>query len=374
MSKKTFVTLFEKVQNVHLTKDVGQLAYFMHKKFAYDAKLVGHKIDREYPALSEVSGLQLVFLPKIKIGRISLSLLFYLVFNARKIDVLHLFHHATKTYLYAMVYKFLNKKGTLYIKSDVVLQGLQEYRSFVNPRYRLRNYLFHKAMKIADCVSVETQQAFYLVNSFYPQYADKFLHLPNGTDIQKAYLETPLKPFSQKDNLIITVGRIGAFEKNHELLLEAISKTDLQDWKVALVGPIEKSFETYLADYFDQFPHLKEKIILTGNIASKKELFEFYNRAKVFCLTSRSEGSPLVFPEALSYGNFILSSKVGGIQDIILDERFGKIVSDSQSLSDAITYCINNYNVLSSAYEGSILHAQQNFDWSLIVEKFQKEL
>ena len=39
---KTFVTIFEKLQNVHLTKDVGQIPYFMYKKSGYKSILVGH--------------------------------------------------------------------------------------------------------------------------------------------------------------------------------------------------------------------------------------------------------------------------------------------------------------------------------------------
>lgn len=374
MTKKIFVTLFEKVQNVHLTKDVGQIAYFMHKKFNYNATLIGHKTDNSYPLLKELKGLKLTLLPKIKIGRISLSLLIFLLFNSKKIDVLHLFHHATKTYLYAIVYKFLNKNGFLYIKSDVVLQGLLEYRSFMNPRYKLRNFFFHKAMKITDIVSVETKKAYELINQFYPQYKHKFIHLPNGADIQNAYQLSPLKSFEQKENMIITVGRIGAFEKNHELFLEAISKIDLKEWKVVMVGPIEEKFQNYLSNFFKNFPALKDKIILTGNITSKKELFNYYNNAKVFCLTSISEGSPLVFPEALAYGNFILSTNVGGVEDIILNNKFGRIISDNDSLSVEITRCMGNENLLKNAYEESILYAQQNFEWATIVEILEQRI
>ena len=82
---KTFTTLFEKTENVHLIKDVRQIPYLMNRYFGYDATVVTYKNSSTYPYLEhEVAGLKLKFIPKIKLGRYSLSALAYLFFNAKK--------------------------------------------------------------------------------------------------------------------------------------------------------------------------------------------------------------------------------------------------------------------------------------------------
>ena len=372
MKKKTFVTIFEKIQNVHLTKDVGQIAYFMHKVLNYESRLVGHKIDKSYSYLdSEVRGLKLDLLPRLKIGRISLSLTYYLIMNAKKIDVLHLFHHATKTYFYIWLYKLLNKKGIVYLKSDVVVIGLNEYKSFINPKYKLRNLFFRKVIDSIDIISVETQYVYNLVQEIYPNYKEKFLYLQNGLDLKKSYEYSNPMPFNKKENIIMTVGRIGTHQKNNEVLLESISKIDLKDWKVYLIGPIEKDFEDYIISYFKKFPLLKDKVIFTGNISNKKDLYDFYNRSKIFCLTSRDESFALVYVEAIAYGNYILSTDVGAIEDITKKQKLGKVFKDEEELTKYLKYYMQNQGILEENYQNAVKHANDNFNWSSIVNKLE---
>ena len=211
---KRFVTIFEKIQNLHLTKDVGQIPYLMYKKFNYESIIVGHKLDNSYPYLNEeTKGLKLKLLPKLKIGRISLSIIWYLIFNARKIDILNLYHHRTNTYFYIWLYKKINPKGILYLKSDLVIDGLNEYQSFVNPEYTIRNYFLNKTIRNMDIISFETTQSFELANKLYKEHKHKFLYLQNGFNIDSAYKYFRPKDYELKENLIITVGRIGTFQK-----------------------------------------------------------------------------------------------------------------------------------------------------------------
>lgn len=40
---RRFVTIFDKANNVHLIKDVGQIPWMMHHLFNYDAAIVTHR-------------------------------------------------------------------------------------------------------------------------------------------------------------------------------------------------------------------------------------------------------------------------------------------------------------------------------------------
>lgn len=374
MNKK-FVTLFEKFYNLHLTKDVGQIPYFMHKKFNYESIIVGHKLEQNYPHLEkETEGLKLKLLPKLKIGRISISIVFYLIFNSKKIDILNLYHHRTNTYFYIWLYKKINPQGTIYLKSDLVIDGLKEYQSFVNPKYKIRNYLLNKVIKDIDIISFETKKTFQLAKIFYKEYQDKFLYLQNGFNIDDAYKYSFPKTYDSKENLIITVGRIGTYQKNNEVLLESISKIDLLDWKVYLIGPIEKEFNTYIENYYLTYPHLKNKVLFLGNVTNKKELYEYYNKAKIFCLTSRDESFGLVYTEAISYGNFIVSTDVGAVDDVTNNLQFGTLFFNQKELANNLENLINNELKMSELYPLTIKYARNEFDWSNIINKLEEKI
>ena len=60
-----FVTLFLRMKNVHLLKDVGMIPYILHRDYGVDSTMVSMKNEEKYPFLNkEVSGLKMRFLPE----------------------------------------------------------------------------------------------------------------------------------------------------------------------------------------------------------------------------------------------------------------------------------------------------------------------
>lgn len=51
-------------------------------------------------------------------------------------------------------------------------------------------------------------------------------------------------------------------------------------------------------------------VILLGNIEDKNLLYDDYDRAKVFLLTSRWESFGIVLVEALRFGNYIIATEI----------------------------------------------------------------
>src|SRR5438552_6640055 len=88
LKMKTFITIFPICENVHLTKDLGQIPYFMHKVYGYDSKIVCYKNSESYDNLEgEAKGLKIDFIKNT--GRISFlekEVLKYIYKNAKKID------------------------------------------------------------------------------------------------------------------------------------------------------------------------------------------------------------------------------------------------------------------------------------------------
>lgn len=369
---KTFVTLFEKAENIHLVKDVGQIPYLMYHYFGYDSTLVTYKNKKSYDYLdNEVKGLKLEFIPKVKFGRYSLSMLWYLFFNAKKIDVLHMFHHREKTYLNFLMYKWRNPNGIAFLKSDIGLNNIKKNNGFIplkRPKYAVRDWLFKKVLPKLDIVSVESQEGFEIVSKKHEEYKEKFLYMPNGINVEKMYSMTPIKSFEEKENIILTVGRIGATEKNNELLLSAVENLDLKDWKVVLVGPIEEDFKRKIEQFYEKNPHLKGKVIFTGAIYDRAKLYEWYARSKVFCLTSIEESFGFVLIESMAYGNCVVTTPISSAKEITQDESTGYIVSSQDKLEGKLHDLMNSQEVLQEKYTLAINRANEHYSWENILE------
>src|SRR5699024_320493 len=160
------------------------------------------------------------------------------------------------TLLYGVIYKWLNPKGLLYLKLDMNLQKSTQDDLFKFSDHILKEKAHQKMLKIfmkqADILSVETRQVRKKVQPFFNLFDKELLYLPNGLNYN--YIRKIKKDKTIKENIILTAGRIGSAEKNHEQLLDALSGIELNDWEVYFVGPVEKSFQTKIETFFDNNP------------------------------------------------------------------------------------------------------------------------
>jgi glycosyltransferase involved in cell wall biosynthesis len=379
--RPTFVTIFTETENFHLVKDVGQIPYFMYKTEGYDAELISYKNNEEYPYLNkEVKGLKLNFIPnKGRLVYFELGILSYLWSFSKSIDILNLFHFKKDHLLYFLLYKTLNPKGKSYIKLDMDILFFKDYNAFLYSKYSLKNYLLKAITKwifqLTDVFSVETEEARLYLLRIYPELEQKLICIPNGVDNLYLEEEIKLRSWEEKENIIITVGRIGTFQKNTELFMEALKDVDLGSWKVYIMGPVEASFQAYIDTYFTKNPLLAEKILFMGNITDRKELFEWYNQAKVFCLTSRWESFGIVFTEALYFGNYIITSPISSAAYITDYGKYGTIAeSDVLEFSEAIQKGINPGFLTTQRYEEIRNFSKKNFTWKGIIKKLSDKL
>lgn len=379
--KPRFVTIFTEAENFHLIKDVGQIPYFMFKTQEYDGELVSYQNSPDYPYLkNEVSGLKLTFIPNN--GRIfgfEKSVAMFLFKQSKSIEVLNLFHFKRENFIYLLIYKILNPKGKSYVKLDIDILFFKNYNSFFFSNYKLKNGLLkilcNWIFKLTDVFSVETEDARLYLLKVYPELNEKLICIPNGVDSDFLDRNINLKTFEEKENLIITVGRIGTFQKNTELLLEALKKVNLNKWKVYIIGPIEENFQNYIDKFFKENPQFKGKVIFNGSITDRKELLDWYNSAKIFCLTSRFEGFPIVFPEALYFGNYIITSPISSARHITNNDEFGKVVkAEASAFASAIQDFIAQDFLTSRNFEDSIKFSRTNFTWSVIIKKLSDKL
>ena len=92
MKNKKFITIFHRLKNLHLVKDVGQIPYHLHKNYGYDSQIITYNNEKEYSLLKETKGLKIKFIKnKGKNFFIERSILEYLWKTSKKIDILNLY-------------------------------------------------------------------------------------------------------------------------------------------------------------------------------------------------------------------------------------------------------------------------------------------
>jgi glycosyltransferase involved in cell wall biosynthesis len=371
--KKRFFTLFPLSHNVHLTKDVGVIPFILYRDYGYDSTLVTFKNETTYPSLeNEVKGLKINFIEKdkkYKFGKPSMKVIRYILENASQIDILNLYHNTKETLLYGLIYKLRNPSGIFYCKLDITTERLPKKMNCL--KKAVYSFFFDK---ITSLVSTELDEAYNYLLSEYPVLKKKLFILPNGIDdvfIKKK--EINRYDFSQKENLIITVGRIGTLQKNNELLLNALLKIDLKDWSVAFIGPIEPDFQIKIDAFYLTNPTLKNKVRFIGEIATKENLYDWYNRAKIFCLTSKWESFGIVLVEALYFGNYIITTDISSAKSITNNEKIGSIILHEHDLIEELTNIINGEKSI-DVYYNDILNHSENFIWKNLVEKLHYKL
>lgn len=364
MERKRFHCIFPIGQNVHLIKDVGMIPYVLQKEGYYDSCISFYEKAENLSYLkNEVKGLNYKPIKKI-FKNDDLNVFLFLFSNFRRMDYVMMFHPSFKKILICFLFKMLSfNRLKFYFKLDLdesIFQSDVTRKTFVNScKKKLYNYT---ALFTAETKKVNN---FLNKGSYYNTE-----YLTNGFITTKSS-----NPPVEKENILLTVGRIGSYQKNTEVLLDAITNINLLDWKVIIIGPIEESFIPIVDEFFLSNPSLKQNVYFLGNVSDRAQLEEYYQKSKVFVLTSRYESFGLVLVEALAHGNFLVSSDLLPAQEISNFGKFGELfpIGDSQKLSSILQNIIDGKMYLPSK-EKTIAYAEENYNWSVLVRRLYELL
>lgn len=394
MRKKTFVHICEEFEYTWIGKDNGLFPIYAYEVLEYESKIVTCNLKNDLP--DEVRGIEIIKIPRWfkKMKKFASWVMFlkriplykYICRNAKEIDVLMLFHITKCSYWNAYFYKKFNPNGKVFIKADFNLKVYEKeiektqmkpknLREFFRKRREIKEYDKRKKLVyLADLISYETKEAYNVMKDCYAGVSTKgkIKHIPNGYDSKLIDSLNFKKNFENKENIMITVGRLGTKEKNTELLLQALEKVELKDWKIYLIGGIEESFFKKIEEFFKKNPNKKNNVIFTGLIKDKKELYDYYYKSKVFLLTSRWEGFALVYLEALAMGNYIVTTDVGGARDVTNNSTIGEIIeSNNIALINSLERIIKGEIDLKKKYNEAIEKSKE-FDMKILIKKIEK--
>jgi glycosyltransferase involved in cell wall biosynthesis len=371
VARPRFSLLFDDLRSMHLFKDVGQIPFQLHKHYGFDAEIVCRRNEESYLYVDDaLKGLKLRFHG----GRPYR----YLLHNSRDIDILMLFHISTRTIYRGLLYKFLNPKGCLYVKADMngdkIRFACWGERNFFTQAKRI--FLFKMLLKKVDIVSFEAEGSFREVKSIPPE---KKLLIPNGFDPDFIGAHgVRRRPFEEKENIILLVGRHGDFAKNSEFMLETLeAMADLPGWRVFFVGSMTADFIRLRDAFLSRNPQLVSQLVFTGELQDKAELFELYSRAKVNCLTSRWEGFPNVAVEGLAFGLVtVMPGSIACCVDITDNCSAGLVFTQGspESLAKTLRLLMTQEETLFSLHSSAVRHFEKKFVYQNILHQLAQRL
>lgn len=336
-------------QEMFLSKDIFLVPYYIAKEikgeleYCYQVNMGNTDIPNDHRG---------AIVRRSKIKNEFLTLLWNVVFKAWTLDVLFLNGSSAKHMLVVWLYKVLRPKGRVVIFGDMEATLAKEfaetglvYSIGVSAwiKKRLTNFFFdHVTYIVANTEAYQImkglceKQGWKGLLHFYPCLDDELFR---EYDLQRI-------PLQEKENVMVCVGRIGNYQKNTEMLLDALEQVDLKEWKIYMIGPVTSSFDLTkkgnfqekIDDFLARNPRHKDKIIFTGMVYDMKEIFSYYNRARVLLSTARHEGFANVYSQAAALGCFVVSTDVGGADIGSNQWRFGIKIEqeDCKGLADVL--------------------------------------
>ncbi|RUT50556.1 glycosyltransferase [Campylobacter fetus] len=218
--------------------------------------------------------------------------------------------------------------GSIFLKTKIIISE-HSYHKFLSFKWRvLKRFIY----PFADGLSVLTKEDFEYYK-FVKNRAVIYNPMFFNVDIDTNELE--------KENIMIFVGRL-IKAKGCDVFLEALSliKDELKDWKILVLGD---------GDEISNLKNLAKNINLNIEFCGMvNNISNYYKKAKILVLSSRSEGLGNAFIEAIFYNILRVSTPTSGAKELIKDGFDGLISEDfsAKSLSKKIKMSLSGCDSL----------------------------
>lgn len=376
--KLRYTCVLTTVTMMHLYKDPCSLAYYLAKSGAWESTVAYfgpqevHHEDFEKHVRLVYLGSEKVYKKRYRLAKK------YLQEHATEIDVIMVFNYGTVSYGMARTVKKYNPKAIAYCKLDMRDDGFEHFNARTPWRKLMSIGEIVKSRPI-DLFTVESK-SFYRELLKQPVFRNRLEYLPNG--VSEVGVDISALDMVRKEKVVLTIGRLGAHQKNNELLLEAIkvlheqAPAVLEDWRFILAGPAETAFLDKVAQFKQELPELADRLVLTGNLDTREEMYGLCAKASIICMTSRWESFGIATVEGMYFGCCPVITDYGGVaHDQVPDDvPWGAVVSqDSASLAFGLQKFMS-YNELNELSRQVRDFARENFNYNILAHTLHEYL
>jgi len=185
-----------------------------------------------------------------------------------------------------------------------------------------------------------------------------------GIELERFKSIKPIRP--KHPTKLLMLGRLTK-QKGHEIALKALSGIDKKMWKLDIVGngPLEKKLKNIVT-----------KLDLQKNIKFYPPTYDVpgvFANHHIMLMPSLWEGLGIVVMEALISGRVVIGSNIGGIPELIKNNKTGYLVlpNNIELLKKQITFCLENINEIEKIGNQAREYAVQNFGIKIMVKKYE---
>lgn len=243
----------------------------------------------------------------------------------------------------------------------------------------------HLAKHSTAIVAISNKQKQELSDVFHIAPKDKITVVPLGFDLTKFTLnkEQNRKEFREKYNLKegqLAIGIIGRLApiKNHSLFIEAIAylkQNGITNFKAFIIGDgdtrdvIAESCRVNQISWSNT-PIDEVDVIFTSWITNVEWALHGLD---IVTLTSLNEGTPVSIIEAQAAGKFVVSTNVGGIEDVLHPEcGFLSEISDKNGFFRNLLKACTNSSTLSNSSEKGEKWALEKYSYTRLVSDMRQ--
>jgi glycosyltransferase involved in cell wall biosynthesis len=201
---------------------------------------------------------------------------------------------------------------------------------------------------LIERVNVKSKKAILINNGV------RIPELKNEQNLLKLRVDLDLQ---ERDFVVGAVGRVYDNIKRFSDLIHAFALLKLDNVKLLLVGsgPDVEKLKNQASDL-----GLENQFISVGY---QENPHSYYTLMNLFCITSSQEGFGLVAAEAMLHKLPVIATKVGGLQDIVVDGETGFLVPpfSPEIIAEKIKYLIDNPEERKIMGEKGFQRAMENY-------------
>lgn len=218
------------------------------------------------------------------------------------------------------------------------------HSKLVSAWVKLRSLIYPKASKIV----VQTEGIKSYFTSFIPNDKIAIIKNPLATNF---IVDSSVV----KEKIVLNVGRLN-FQKNQELLINAFSNVNNNDWKLIIIGKGSR-----LREHQKLIKELgmEHKVEIINNVTN---MSAFYNKASIFASTSDYEGFPNALTEAMHFGlPCIATDCPSGPSELIKDGENGFLIpiKNQVELQKKLELLMSNINLRNKLSDKALVSTAQ---------------
>lgn len=288
--------------------------------------------------------------------RAMLEIFFCNLFSGNPVFHLHVASKGSylRKSILAKICMMFHHKVILHVHGSMFDQFLE---SAVQRKRRDIIALFNKA----DKVIVLSEYWFSYFARYVPKERLRIIYNPSST-FQNGFART----YRKSGMRILFMGRLGERKGAYDLIT-AVSRLKEIDFSLSLYGDGE----------IDEIRELVKKeglqhIVTVNSWVSHSKINEIYDGADMMVLPSYAEGLPMSLLEAVGKGLPVVSTRVGGIPEVVEDGRNGFLIEpgDTEALADRLRVLLTSPGLLESMGRESLAIAGERFS----IDKIGRQL